>query len=111
LAADFLPPGSEDPQLETFFEQWVYGTGIPSLKLAWSVKGQAPALRLVGTVTQSETDENFSALVPVEIQAARGQTVTEWVRTGGDPASFTVPLKQPPVKVSLDPHYAVLRRL
>jgi aminopeptidase N len=111
LAAEFLPARSQDPGLETFFEQWVYGTGIPNLKLAWSVKGQAPALRLVGTVTQSEVDGNFSALAPVEIQVARGQTVTEWVRTGGDAAPFTVPLKQPPLKVSLDPHYAVLRRL
>lgn len=74
------------------------------------MKGQAPALRLTGTVTQSEVDENFSALVPVEIQVARGQTVTEWVRTGDEPAHFTVSLKQPPAKVSLDPHYAVLRR-
>ena len=110
LAAEFMPPRSEDPGLERFFEQWVYGTGIPTLKLAWSVKGQAPALRLTGTVTQSEVDENFSALVPVEIQVARGQTVTEWVRTGDEPAHFTVTLKQPPAKVSLDPHYAVLRR-
>jgi hypothetical protein len=111
VAAEFLPPRSEDPTLETFFEQWVYGTGIPNLKLDWSVKGRAPALRLVGTVTQSGVDESFTALAPVEIQVARGQTVTEWVRTGGEGAKFTVPLKQPPLKVSLDPHYAVLRRL
>ena len=110
LAAGFLPPKSDDPKLEAFFEQWVYGTGIPNLKLAWSLKGQAPALRLVGTVTQSEVDAGFSALVPVEIQVARGQTSIQWVRTGDDPVTFTVPLKQPPVKVTLDPHYAVLRR-
>ena len=110
LAADFLPPGSEDPQLETFFEQWVYGTGIPSLKLSYSVKGKAPALRLVGTVTQSEVEDNFSTLVPVEIQVARGQTITHWVRTGGDAVTFIVPLTQTPLKVTLDAHYAVLRR-
>ena len=27
LAAEYLPPHSPDPKLETFFEQWVYGTG------------------------------------------------------------------------------------
>ncbi len=32
LAAQFLPPKSDDPQLESFFGQWVYGTGIPALK-------------------------------------------------------------------------------
>jgi aminopeptidase N len=111
LAAEFMPPRSDDANLETFFEQWVYATGIPNLKLAWSLKGQAPALRLVGTVTQSEVDENFSVLAPVEIQVGRGQTITQWVRTGADGVTFTVPLKQPPVKVTLDPHHAVLRRL
>jgi aminopeptidase N len=110
LAARFLPPKSDDPKLEAFFAQWVYGTGIPSLKLAWSVKGKAPSLRLVGTLTQSDVDEDFSALAPVEIQVARGRIVTQWVRSAADPVAFTVPLTQPPLKVTLDPHYAVLRR-
>ena len=29
LAAEYLPPKSDDPKLESFFDQWVYGTGIP----------------------------------------------------------------------------------
>jgi len=111
LAAEFLPPRTDDPKLETFFDQWVNGTGIPSLKLSYSLKGQAPQLRLVGTLTQSDVTEDFSTLVPVEIQVARGQTITQWVRTGGDAVTFTVPLKQAPLKVTLDAHYAVLRRL
>jgi aminopeptidase N len=110
LAARFLPPKSDDPKLEAFFEQWVYGTGIPTLKLAWSVEGKAPSLRLVGTLTQSDVDEDFSAVAPVEIQVARGRTITRWVRSEADPVTFTVALTQPPLKVALDPHYAVLRR-
>ena len=35
LAAEFLPPKSPDPKLEAFFDQWVYGTGIPTLKLSY----------------------------------------------------------------------------
>jgi hypothetical protein len=110
VAASFLPPQVADPQLETFFEQWVYGTGIPNLKLSYTVKGKAPSLRLVGTVTQSEVDDGFSTLVPVEIQQSHGQTITQWVRTSGDGAAFTVALQQSPTKVALDPHFAVLRR-
>jgi hypothetical protein len=110
-AALFLPPKSGDPQLESFFDQWVDGTGIPTLKLTYVLKGKAPALRLVGTLTQSDVeDEEFSALVPVEIQIARGRTITQWVPSGNTPATFTVALAQPPLKVTLDPHYAVLRR-
>jgi len=110
-AAAHLPPHTDDPKLETFFEQWVNGTGIPSLKLSYSVKGKAPQLRLVGTLTQSDVEQDFSTLVPVEIETARGQTITQWIRTGGDATMFTVPLAQAPLKVALDPHYSVLRRL
>jgi hypothetical protein len=110
LAAQFLPPKSDDPKLEAFFEQWVYGTGIPSLKLAWSIKGKAPSLRLAGTLTQSDAGEDASVIVPVEIQVARGRTITQWVRSSTDPVTFTVALTQPPLKVALDPHYAILRR-
>ena len=109
-AAKFLPPKSEDPTLEGFFEQWVYWTGVPAFKLTYSVKGKAPALRVVGTLEQSEVEEDFTALVPVEIQIARGRTITHWVQSGSAPVSFTVPVSQAPSKVLLDPKRAILRR-
>ncbi len=110
VAAGFLPPKSDDPKLETFFEQWVYGTGIPTLKLTYALKGKAPALKLVGTVTQSDVDDDFSALAPIEIKVAGARAITQWVTTASTPVTFTVPLKQPPLKVTLDPHHALLRR-
>jgi hypothetical protein len=110
LAAEFLPPRSDDPKLEVFFDQWVYGTGIPSLKLAYSLKGKAGAWRLSGTLTQADVPDDFEALAPVEIQLPRGQTVTRWVRASNDPAAFEVKLAEAPLKVVLDPHNAVLRR-
>ncbi len=110
LAAQYLPPNSPDPKLESFFDQWVYGTGIPALKLSYSVKGTAPALRLTGTLTQSDVDADFSALVPVEIRVAPGRTITQWVRSSSEPVTFSVPLKQAPLKVVLDPNHGVLRK-
>ena len=110
LAAEYLPPKSDDPKLETFFEQWVYGTGIPTIKLTWTVKGAAPNVRLVGTVTQSGVDQDFTAAVPVEIAIAKGRTMTQWVRSADVPVTFTVALKAAPLKVTLDPHYALLRK-
>jgi len=110
IAVEFLPKPSDDPQLETFFDQWIYGTGIPAFKLSYTVKGTAPALKLVGTVTQSDVDADFTAQVPVEIRAAGGKPITHWVRTANGPVTFTVALKQTPQKVALDPHHAVLRR-
>jgi hypothetical protein len=110
LAAEFLPKPSEDPKLETFFAEWIYGTGIPTLKLNYTMKGAAPALKLVGTLTQSGVDEDFTALTPVEIKVAGGRSITQWIRSANEPVTFTVPLKQAPQKVTLDPHHAVLRK-
>jgi len=110
LAAEFMPKGSDDPKLESFFDQWVYGTGIPGLKFSYTVKGTAPSVRVVGTVVQSGVDNDFTAQVPVEIKLAAGKTITHWVRSSKDPATFTIALKQAPLKVSLDPHYGVLKK-
>ena len=110
VAARFTPPKSDDADLETFFDTWVYGTGIPTLKMSYGVKGKAPALRLVGTVTQTDVGADFSALVPVEIHLPGGSIHIQWVRCGSDPAQFSVALKQPPTRVTLDPDRSVLRR-
>jgi hypothetical protein len=95
LAQQYMPP-TPDPALKTFFENWVYGTGIPSVKLTYSLRG----LKLTGTLTQDDVDDNFTALVPVEIQTGRQKSVY-WFATGGDPVSFSIPVKMPPSKVSL----------
>jgi hypothetical protein len=110
LASEFLPPRSDDPKLETFFDQWIYGTGIPTLKLNYTLKGRALKWKLEGTLTQSDVSDDFNALTPVEIQLPRGRSITRWVRSSSDPVQFTVDLPQPPLKVLLDPHHAVLRR-
>jgi hypothetical protein len=78
------------------------------MKLTWTVKGRAPAFRLAGTLTQTDVDEDFSTLVPVEIQTVRGKT-THWIASGST-VSFAVTLAAPPVRVTLDPRHAVLRR-
>jgi hypothetical protein len=101
-AAEFMPPKSTDPYLENFFESWVYGTGIPVLKLDYSVRGKAPALRVNGTVRQSGVDEEFSPDIPIEVQSAKGAAeVVKWVRTGDSPAGFTVAVKQAGAKLNV----------
>jgi hypothetical protein len=109
LCSEFLPPRSPDPKLENFFDQWVYGTGIPTLKLISSVKGKPGAWKLTGTITQSEVSDDFSATIPVEIQTGRGKVVRE-LETGADPVTFSVPVAAANAKAVLDPASSVLRR-
>ena len=110
-ASMFLPPGDPDPSLESFFDTWVYGTGIPTLDMATSVKGKAPAVTLTVTVRQSGAGEDFVAEVPVEIRTAPGvKPIVHWVHTSSEPAVFTLKLKAPPQHVELAPRLAVLVR-
>ncbi|MGA2714863.1 MAG: M1 family aminopeptidase [Bryobacteraceae bacterium] len=105
LCAEFLPKGSSDPKLENFFDQWVYGTGLPALKLTWSVQG----MNLTGTVTQSEVPDDFTVTVPVEIQTGHGKVVRD-VQTSSEPVSFSVPVTAANARAVLDPGSSVLRR-
>lgn len=109
LCASFLPPKSPDPRLDDFFDEWVYGTGIPTLKLNFSIQGKPGAYKLTGTVTQTDAPDDFSILVPVEIQTAKGKSL-RMVRTGSDPAPFTVDVPSSSAKAVLDPALSVLRR-
>jgi hypothetical protein len=108
LAAGFMPPKSPDPKLESFFDQWVYSTGIPTLRLTSALAGKAPSQKLTVTVEQSGVDENFSAAVPVEIQFGKAPPITRMVVTSNEPAVFTIAVRQAPSKVLLDPENTVL---
>jgi aminopeptidase N len=109
LCAEFMPKDTNDPKLESFFDQWVYGTGVPTLKLSYSVKGKPGALMLVGTVAQSDVPEDFSVSVPVEIQTGKGKVIKQ-VQTSSDDATFSVPVTLATAKATLDPASSVLRR-
>jgi hypothetical protein len=85
-----MPPKSRDRKLEAFFENWVYSTGIPALKLNASVSGG----RLNGTLTQSGVAKDFEVDVPIELGSAKGGTPPQiyWVRTSSDPVEFSFPV-------------------
>jgi hypothetical protein len=98
FCAGFLPPKSADPKLEAFFDQWVYGTGIPALKLTYKVRG----LQVSGTVTESGVPDDFAATVPIEIQAGQGKPVARTVRAALEPEPFEFKMAAPPTKVAID---------
>jgi aminopeptidase N len=104
FCAGFLPAKSVDAKLESFFDQWVYGTGIPELKLEYKVTGKAPAWKVTGTVKQAGVDDDFTADVPVEIQAGRSKAGAVNVRASNEPVSFVASAKALPTKVVIDTH-------
>jgi hypothetical protein len=82
--------------LKIFFDNWVYGTGVPAVKIAYSWR----AGTLSGSLVQRDVDEAFAAYVPVEVQTGSKSDVY-WLPTGSDPVAFSIPLKASPVRVSL----------
>jgi aminopeptidase N len=108
LVKEYLPPKTSKSDADLFFDNWVYSTGVPSLKLSYEVKGAAPQWRLSGTIEQTGVENDFTAEVPVEIQFAKSPPQTVWVETADEPATFSAALKEPPVKVTLGAGTSVL---
>jgi aminopeptidase N len=95
LASQYAP-ASPDPGLRIFFDNWVYGTGIPAVKLSYAWH----AMKLSGTLAQRDVDASFAAYVPVEVQTGSKSDVY-WLATGTEPEAFSIPLKLPPTRVTL----------
>ena len=94
--ASHYAPKSPDPGLKIFFDNWVYGTGVPAVKLSYAWRGA----KLSGSLVQRDVDEDFSAYVPVEVQTGSKSQVY-WLATGSDPVTFSIPAKSRPTKVAL----------
>lgn len=96
----------ENGRMDWFFDQWVYGTEVPSYKLEYSVNGDV----LTGRVTQSGVSDNFAMLVPVYVDLGKG-----WVRLGaatirGNSTTELgqIRLPQAPKRVAIAPYKDVL---
>jgi aminopeptidase N len=60
-------------RMDWFFNEWVYGTEVPTYKLEYSMDGDY----LTGRVTQSGVSDGFAMLVPVYLDFGKG-----WQRLG-----------------------------
>ena len=107
-AARFAPPDSNDPELEDFFDQWVYSTGIPTLKLTYRVRKKRPGVILSGAIRQENVPAYFRVPVPLAIQTRNGQTLLHTVETTGEVTPFEVFLDSKPAQVALDPDQTLL---
>lgn len=60
-------------KMDWFFDQWVYGTEMPSYRLEYSISGNA----VTGRLTQSGVSDNFRMIVPIYADFGKG-----WQRLG-----------------------------
>jgi hypothetical protein len=73
-ASSFLAQNEPDHTLAAFFDTWIYGTGIPHIRLHGREKSV--------TLEISGVDEDFIADVPLRCRTAESKGVTHWLRAG-----------------------------
>ncbi|MDA0205534.1 MAG: M1 family aminopeptidase [Acidobacteria bacterium] len=102
-AAAYLPAGSPDPAFKEFFDQWVYGIGMPRLKVRWSQQRG----RVSGVIEQEGVPDYFSVPVTLELRTA-GEVIRKELRTDGPETEFSFAIPQKVEQVRLDPDRTVL---
>jgi hypothetical protein len=95
--------------MDWFFNQWVYGTEIPSFAFNYQLREEGGKTILSGALTQSGVSSNFQSRVPFYVyvngQPRRLGLIT--VR-GSNTATGDIPLGFKPEKVTLDETHSIL---
>jgi hypothetical protein len=102
-AAAYLPADSADPSLKDFFDQWVYGIGMPRLKVQWSQKQG----RISGVIEQQGVPDYFAVPLTLELQTA-GEVIRRQLRTDGPSTEFSFAVPAQVQQLRLDPDRALL---
>jgi len=115
-AEKYVTPASDldnNGKLDWFFNEWVYGTGIPAYSLHATIKTLAPGKFVVqGTIDQNEMPADYEMLVPVIAVHGKDGNVTLGrvvVSESGGPFRFTTPTKPSRVAIDEDEILAVIR--
>lgn len=93
--------------LDWFFDNWVFGTGIPMYAMKSTVEPAASGFVISGNITQSEVPDTFEMAVPVYADDVfLGYVV---VSSAGGEFRFTSPVR--PQQILIDPRKTLLTRL
>jgi predicted metalloprotease with PDZ domain len=96
---------------QPYFDQWVYGTDIPTL--TWSSQsGPGADGKTVLTLNVKTTDAPlFRQPVPVQLTFKGDKTGSIFVPIDGPDKTISIPVPEAPKKVVLAPRYSVLAKI
>ncbi len=105
VAARYVADDHHDPELRNFFDQWVYGTGIPQLSVKWSQTPSGGQYRFRLQLDQEGVPDYFPVRVPIEVHTLPGRSLVKTVLAGDgtDDPGFSVVLRNPASRVVIDP--------
>jgi hypothetical protein len=95
--------------LDWFFQEWVYGTDLPSYEMQYQIEDQPDGkVLLKGSVKQENVPDKWFMILPVVFSFGGKQQAVATVHALGPSANFQIKLPARPTKVELDPDHWVL---
>jgi hypothetical protein len=105
----FLAEAHVGQGLSWFFDQWVYGTGVPTYDFAWTSEPAGEGRFLVRCrVEQTGVPPSFRMYVPVKVEFAGGRFARTRVLVEGARSEFTLPVPLAPQEVVFNDLSSVL---
>jgi aminopeptidase N len=107
-AAQRLPKDYPDGDLRDFFDQWVYGTGIPRLQVDFQRRETGGKAHIEGVLKQTGVPEHFTMPVTLRVELENAKPLDVVVWTEGPETSFRIESGARPARVLIDPDGIVL---
>jgi hypothetical protein len=97
--------------MKWFFDDWVYGTGIPRYKVEYQVKAHGQEFEVRGIIEQADVPDTFTASVPLYATHAPGKSeFIGAVVTTGPETRFHFQLRARPHRILIEPNETLLCR-
>jgi hypothetical protein len=95
--------------LNWFFRQWVYQTGLPTYEMQYRIEDQPDGkVILSGNIVQDNVPDDWAMVLPVQISFGNNQFANGPVIAKGKSTPFQIRLPMRPKKVELDPQHWIL---
>jgi aminopeptidase N len=91
--------------LEIFFQQWLYTPGQPKLEVRWSYSEKDKSILL--TIKQLQKN-SFEFPLDIQIKGSSGKSVLQTLSVTKQTQQFTIPAKEKPAQILLDPGISLL---
>ncbi|MEZ5365096.1 MAG: M1 family aminopeptidase [Bryobacterales bacterium] len=107
-AAAHLPKDYPDRELHDFFEQWVYGTGVPRLSTTFKTSATGSKTIVEGLLRQDGVPENFVTPVVLRLESEGAKPIEKTVWTEGPETPFRFETSGKNPRVRIDPNEKLL---
>jgi hypothetical protein len=93
--------------MDWFFNEWVYGTAVPTYTFSWSAEQDSAGFTAHLRVRQSDVPDGFAMYVPVLIKFDQGEAIVRML-VRGPTTDAKIRLPAEPKSMQLNPLESVL---